>query len=134
MKFAVVGSGAVGSFFGALLARAGFPLHMVGRPDQVAAMEARGITFETAAGVQTIAVSASADPSSVADADVVLVCVKADAIGAAAADIAPYLAADAAVLSLQNGVDTAERLEEALVEPLFQRLSMLRPSSLLPAT
>ncbi len=114
-----MGAGAVGCYYGAMLARAGHPVTIVGRPPHVAAVRARGLVLETARFTEAVPVDATADPSGVAVADLVLVCVKAQDTAAAGRDMAPHLKGGAAVLSLQNGVDSAGRLQVALGRPVL---------------
>ena len=61
-------------------------------------------------GKQSIAISATVDPAAVRDARWILFCVKSIDTEDAARAIAPHLARDAVVLSLQNGVDNIERM------------------------
>jgi 2-dehydropantoate 2-reductase len=119
MKVAVMGAGAVGCYYGAMLARAGHPLTVVGRPQHVAAVQQRGLLLETAKGTEAIKVEATTDPSGVGNADLVLFSVKSDDTAGAGRDMAPHLRPGAAILSLQNGVDNAERLEATLGRPVI---------------
>ncbi|MFN3671623.1 MAG: ketopantoate reductase family protein [Bosea sp. (in: a-proteobacteria)] len=114
MKIAIMGAGAVGCYYGARLAQAGHAVTLIARPQHVQALEQRGLIFETQSSTETVAVSATAQPSGVAQADIVLFCVKSGDTASAGQAIAPHLADSAAILSLQNGVDNAERLREAL--------------------
>ena len=109
-KIAVMGAGAVGSYYGAELAQAGADVTLIGRAQHVEAIARNGLRLETAEGTQTIAVSATADPAAVRDARWILFCVKSIDTEDAARAIAPHLAGDAVVLSLQNGVDNIERM------------------------
>lgn len=111
MKIAVMGAGAVGCYYGAMLALAGHPVTMIGRQSHVDAMNADGIVLFKAGSTHKAPVAATTEPSGVAGADLVLISVKSDDTVAAASAIAPHLKADAHILSLQNGVDNAERLE-----------------------
>ena len=111
---AVVGAGAVGSFFGALLARAGLPVTLIGRAPHVQAIARDGLELRMAGQVQRIPVAASTELDAVRGADLVLVCVKSDDTEALARQLAPRLAADATVLSLQNGVDNPALLARHL--------------------
>jgi 2-dehydropantoate 2-reductase len=106
-SIAVVGAGAVGSFFGAMLARAGHDVTLIGRAPHVQAIDSRGLLLHMAGRVETVRVAASTDLAAVRSADLVLFCVKSTDTEAVARQIAPLLAADALVLSLQNGVDNA---------------------------
>ena len=119
MKVAIMGAGAVGSYYGAMLARAGHPVTIVGRPQHVAAVQEQGLTLETGTFTQTLRVNATADASGVADADVILFCVKSNDTVAAGREMAGCVRKDAAVLSLQNGVDNAERLRSVLDLPVI---------------
>jgi 2-dehydropantoate 2-reductase len=113
-RVAVVGAGAVGCYYGGMLARAGVPVTLVGRPAHVEAMRRDGLRLTTASFDEHVAVEASTDVSAVAGAALVLVCVKSTDTEATAAELAPHLASDARVLSLQNGVDNAPRLQAGL--------------------
>jgi 2-dehydropantoate 2-reductase len=115
---AVVGAGAVGSFYGAMLARAGHRVTLIGRPPHVRAIESQGLRLQMAGRTETIAVHASTDLSAVRDADLVLVCVKSTDTESVAHQIAPWLAADAVVLSLQNGVDNAATIARQTRQPV----------------
>ena len=106
---AVMGAGALGCYFGAVLARAGNPVTLIGRPAHVAAIRRDGLRFESRGSEERIAIGAREDAAGVAGARLVLFCVKSSDTDAAAA-IAPYLAPDAVVLSLQNGVNNVERI------------------------
>ncbi|MCJ2071170.1 2-dehydropantoate 2-reductase [Methylobacterium sp. J-030] len=111
---AVVGAGAVGCYYGFLLAKAGHAVTLIGRPALVEAVRVSGLVLDSAAGTDSVPVRATTEGSGVAGADLVLVCVKSGDTEAAGAMIAPHLAPAAAILSLQNGVDNAERLAAVL--------------------
>jgi 2-dehydropantoate 2-reductase len=114
MNVAVVGAGAVGCYYGFLLAQAGHAVTLIGRPALVEAVRSAGLILERAAGSAAVAVATTTDGSGVAGADLVLVCVKSGDTETAGAQIAPHLAPSATILSLQNGVDNAERLAGVL--------------------
>lgn len=120
--FAVMGAGAVGGFFGAKLAKAGAPVTFVGRPAFVEAVARDGLVFESGGRTEAVAVAASAEPSGVAGARYVLVCVKSGDTETAARAMAPHLARDAVVLSLQNGVGNAERIRAHVSCPVIPAL------------
>ena len=109
-RVAVMGAGAVGSFYGAMLARAGHAVTLIGRPAHVQAIERDGLRLEMAQQTHTVPVRASSDPAAIAGADLVLCCVKSGDTEMAAQQMAPYLRADTLLMSLQNGVDNAETL------------------------
>jgi 2-dehydropantoate 2-reductase len=107
---AVMGAGAVGCYFGAMLARAGASVRLIGRPAMVNAVTRNGLQFEGVEFKGNVALSATADPAGVAAAGLVLFSVKSADTETAAQAMAPHLAPGAVVLSLQNGVDNVERV------------------------
>jgi 2-dehydropantoate 2-reductase len=109
-KVAVMGAGAVGSFYGAMLARAGHDVTLIGRPAHMQAIEASGLMLEMAGGVQAVRLHARSDVAGVRGADLVLCCVKSTDTEAVARQMAPYLDEASVLMSLQNGVDNAEML------------------------
>lgn len=111
---AVVGAGAVGSYFGAMLARAGHAVTLIGRPAHVQAIQRDGLQLEMAGRVEKIHVAASSELASVRGADLVLFCVKSSDTETVAQQIAPHLAQNALLLSLQNGVDNTEVISRQL--------------------
>ncbi|MDH6591723.1 2-dehydropantoate 2-reductase [Variovorax sp. TBS-050B] len=114
MKVAVMGAGAVGCYYGAMLARAGHEVVLIGRPSHVEAVRARGLRLETRSFDVQVPLGASTDPAAARGADLVLFCVKSTDTEAAAAQIGPHLAPGALVLTLQNGVDNDERVRAVL--------------------
>ena len=106
---AVVGAGAVGSFYGAMLARAGHRVTLIGRPAHVQAATRDGLKLDlsTSSATEIIRIEASSDLSSLGTADLVLFCVKSTDSASVALQIAPYLAPHALIMSLQNGVENA---------------------------
>nr|WP_256223026.1 2-dehydropantoate 2-reductase [Variovorax sp. PDC80] len=114
MKVAVMGAGAVGCYYGAMLARAGHEVVLIGRPAHVEAVRARGLRLEAQSFDEHVPMAASTEPDAVRGADLVLFCVKSTDTEAAAAQIAPHLAPGALVLTLQNGVDNDERARSVL--------------------
>ena len=118
MKFAVMGAGAVGCYFGGMLARAGHEVTLIARPAHVAAIQTHGLRLQTQTFDEQVPLQATPSPDGVAGADVVLFCVKSTDTETAGAAIAPHLAPNALVLSLQNGVDNAPRLAEVIGRPV----------------
>jgi 2-dehydropantoate 2-reductase len=109
-----MGAGGVGCYYGGMLARAGHAVTLIGRPAHVEAVRRAGLLLETQAFKERVPMPASADASAVRGAELVLFCVKSTDTEAAAAAMAPHLEAGALVLSLQNGVDNAERLRSVV--------------------
>ena len=109
----MVGAGAVGGYFGGMLARAGAPVVMVGRPAFVEAVKKNGLFLDTVQFQEAVRVEASTEINSIRAAELVLFCVKTTDNAATARAVAPLLAPDALVVSLQNGVDNVEQIREA---------------------
>jgi 2-dehydropantoate 2-reductase len=115
---AIVGAGAVGCFHGALLARAGHRVTLIGRATHVAAIARDGLRLEMGGATHTVPAGASTDMAAVANADIVLFCVKSPDTDAVARELAPHLAPGALVMSLQNGVDNAATLARRVRVPV----------------
>jgi 2-dehydropantoate 2-reductase len=109
-----MGAGAVGCYFGGMLARAGHAVTLVARPQHVDAIARDGLRMETLQFDERVQLRATSDPAAVAGADLVLFSVKSTDTEAAGAQIGPHLKPGALVLTLQNGVDNAERLRSVL--------------------
>lgn len=114
MKIAVMGAGAVGCYFGAMLARAGNAVTLIGRSQHVEAIRQHGLLLEHREFKDHVQVFATTDAAGVTNADVVLFCVKSADTEAAGCLIAPHLKHGAVVLCLQNGVDNADRLQATI--------------------
>jgi 2-dehydropantoate 2-reductase len=113
VRVAVLGAGAVGSYFGGMLARAGVQVTLIGRPAHVEAIRAGGLFLDTVSFQERVAVKASTEISAARDANVVLFCVKTLDTEEAARSLAPHLAPGTIVVSLQNGVDNVARIRAA---------------------
>src|SRR5262245_4799784 len=112
---AVMGAGAVGCYFGGMLARAGAPVTLVGRPRHVDVIARSGLLLESSGKKirEYVGVSAASDAGAVRGARVVLLCVKTPDTEDAARALMPYLSTGAVVVSLQNGVDNIDRIRAA---------------------
>ncbi len=134
-QIAIVGAGAVGCYFGGMLARAGAPVTLIGRARHVDAIHQRGLLLDSIHFRETISVNASTDLENVRSAEVVLLCVKTPQTEEAARSFAPYLAEGAVIVSLQNGVDNVERIRsstgrEAIAAVVYVAAEMVGPGSL----
>jgi 2-dehydropantoate 2-reductase len=112
-KVAVVGAGAVGGYFGGMLARAGAPVVMIGRPSFVEAVKHSGLRIDSYLFQETVHPQASVSLEAAAGADVVLFCVKTTDTGSASKQLARILRPDSLVMSLQNGVNNVEEIRTA---------------------
>lgn len=108
MKIAILGSGAVGGYYGAKLARAGHDVTFIARGAHLAAIRERGIAIRSAALGDFIARGrAEEDTSKVGPVDLVMVAVKTYDNPTALPLLRPMLGAETTVLTIQNGVDSA---------------------------
>ncbi len=107
---AVVGAGAVGCYFGGMLARAGAPVTLIGRRLHMDAIARQGLYLEGLRVRQRIPMRASTDIGAARDAQVVLFCVKTVDTETVAQALQPHLASKSVLVSLQNGVDNVERI------------------------
>lgn len=114
-----MGAGAVGCYFGAMLARGGHDVTLIARPRHVAVIKDAGLLLETQSFQQYVRLGASSDPAAIRGAQCVLFCVKSTDTQDAASQIAPYVADDARALSLQNGVDNAQRAQILMACPVM---------------
>ena len=114
LNIAVMGAGAVGCYYGGMLARAGHSVVLIGRQAHAEAIARAGLHLQTALFDGHVPLKASTDARAVEGADVVLLCVKSADTESAGAQIRPFLAPCARVLTLQNGVDNANRLRTVL--------------------
>jgi ketopantoate reductase len=87
---------------------------LIGRPQHVEAVQRQGLRLETQTFDEHVRVSASTEGSAVKGAQLVLFCVMSTDTESAAAAMKPHLAPDTLVLSLQNGVENADRLRALL--------------------
>ena len=118
-KTAVVGSVAVGCYFGGMLARAGAPVTLIGRAKHVEAFNRDGLRMETNRFRETVPISASTDIAAAGEAQLVLFCVKSIDSEPVAKSLAPHLAPDALILDLQNGVDNVPRICSQVRNPVI---------------
>lgn len=112
-RVAVVGAGAVGGFFGGMLARAGAHVTLIGRQSHVDVWKREGLFLDSIHFQEAIAVEASTDIAACADAELVLFSVKSPDTEATARQLATHVRRDALIVSLQNGVDNVERIRAA---------------------
>jgi 2-dehydropantoate 2-reductase len=115
MRIAIVGCGGVGGYFGGRLAQAGESVVFVARGAALQALRRDGLHVESVAGDFRVApAEAAGDPATVGTVDVVVLAVKAWQVADVAPTLGPMLGAESVVLPLENGVEAAPQLVEAL--------------------
>jgi 2-dehydropantoate 2-reductase len=117
MRIAVMGSGAVGGYYGARLALAGHEVTFIARGRHLDAIRAQGLQVRSAAlGDFTARARAEQDTARVGPVDLVLFAVKAYDNPTAIPALIPLLGPTSAVLTVQNGVDSVSALAAAVGE------------------
>lgn len=114
LKVAVMGAGAVGCYFGGMLARAGHEVTLIARPAHVEAIRREGLRMETRTFDEQVKLRADTQAQAAQGADVVLFCVKSADTEEAGRQLQPFLRDGALLVCLQNGVDNADRLRAVL--------------------
>lgn len=110
MHFAIVGSGAVGGYYGAKLARAGQRVSFIARGAHLQAIRQQGLQIRSPLGDFTVHAEAEEDSSRIGPVDVVLYSVKAYDNETALPLLGPLVRDKSAVLTLQNGVDSPDEI------------------------
>lgn len=115
MRIAVVGVGAMGSVYAALLADAKHDVWAVDVwKDHVDAINAKGLRVEGASGDRVARMHATTNPTDVKDADLVIIATKADGVTAAAKAAKAMAKPDAPILTIQNGLGSADQVAEVV--------------------
>ena len=106
----MVGAGSVGGFFGAQLAKANLSVSFLLRPKTLAAVKQNGLTIRSAQGSFTVHPPAASDPRDLPKPDLIILSVKAYDLDEVLTQIEPVLTDRTVILTLQNGVDTEDRI------------------------
>ena len=114
LRVAVLGAGAIGSFYGARLSDGGASVSLIARGRQLEAIRERGLTISTPNGTRTYTLPATDDPAEVGPVDIVLFTVKSYDTVEAAERLRPLLHATTGVVSLQNGIDNEDRIADVI--------------------
>ncbi len=114
MRIAIVGAGGVGAAYGALLAQSGQDVALLARGAHLDAIRSRGLIVERNGESRSLRLQASADAGELGIADVVIFAVKLWSTEEAGAAARPLVGPDTLVVSLQNGVDSLDRLSPIL--------------------
>lgn len=116
MKIAIIGTGAMGSVYAALLAEAGHEVWAVDTwAEHVAAIAGRGLRVEGASGDRVVSsINATTDAADAGTCDLYVIATKASGVGAAARSIAGLMSSGSLVLTIQNGLGAGERIAEHL--------------------
>lgn len=118
-KIAVVGAGAVGCFFGGMLARSNQDLILIGREERVDAINRFGLNMDCQGFQAEVGLQASAYFTGIADVDIILLCVKSYDTLATLQAMQPFLSANTVIISLQNGVSNVELISAIVTNPVY---------------
>ncbi|MEX2270758.1 MAG: ketopantoate reductase family protein [Vicinamibacterales bacterium] len=110
MRIAILGSGAVGGFYGALLARQGHDVAFIARGAHLDAIRRNGLRVRGAVGDFAARGRADSDPSAIGEVDLVILAVKTYDNDTALPMLQPLVGRDTVVLTLQNGVDSVDQV------------------------
>lgn len=117
MKIAVVGAGAMGSLFGAMLAEAGNEVWLYDVwAEHVQTINKNGLAIEREGQTRTLSIKATTDPKQIGQAQLVIIFVKSTHTASAAETARKLAGSDGAVMTLQNGMGNADILSE-FIEP-----------------
>ncbi|MEJ2164191.1 MAG: 2-dehydropantoate 2-reductase [Desulfobacterales bacterium] len=115
MKIAVVGAGAMGSLFGALLAEAGRDVWLYDVwAEHVRAVNQNGLKIEREGNTRTVRVNAATDPARIDGADLVIIFVKSTQTEAAAETARRIAGPEGMVMTLQNGMGNADTIARSI--------------------
>ena len=115
MKIAIMGTGGVGGYYGGLLAQHGHDVTFIARGAHLQAIQVNGLQVKSIHGdFHVNPAQATDDTTQVGPVDLVVFCTKTYATEEAAHQTKPLVASDTTVMSLQNGIDAAERIGEVI--------------------
>jgi 2-dehydropantoate 2-reductase len=133
VKIAIMGSGGIGGYYGAMLQNGGADVTFIARGAQLAALRQNGIAVEGVKPVQLPQVKATDDPATIGKVDMVIFSVKLRDTESAARQILPIIGPDTGIISLQNGVQKDDMLspivgrEHLLGGAAYIGVSVVRP-------
>jgi len=136
MKIAIMGSGGIGGYYGAMLQNGGADVTFIARGAQLEALARSGIVVEGIQPVQLPKVQATDDPATIGPVDIVIFAVKLRDTESAARAILPVLKDGTGVISLQNGVQKDDMLapivgrEHLLGGAAYIGVSIARPGAI----
>ena len=115
MKILVMGTGGVGGYYGGLLAQQGNNVTFIARGAHLYALRHDGLTVNSVHGDFKVSPAQATDePINVGSVDLILFCVKTYHTDQAVQAIRPAVGHHTVVMSLQNGIDAAERIGKVI--------------------
>jgi 2-dehydropantoate 2-reductase len=111
VRIAIMGTGGVGGYYGGLLALAGQDVTFIARGAHLQAIRDKGLQIKSVHGDFTVFPAKATDrPGETGPVDLIILATKTYHTDVAARDVKPLIEADTVVVSLQNGIDAAERI------------------------
>jgi 2-dehydropantoate 2-reductase len=133
LKIAIMGSGAIGGYYGARLQAGGNDVTFIARGESLKAMREKGVALEGDRAIHLPKVKATDDPSTIGKVDMVIFSVKLRDTESAARQMLPVIGPDTGIISLQNGVTKDDMLapvvgrEHLLGGAAYIGVSLVRP-------
>ena len=115
MKIAIIGCGAMGSVYAALLADSGNDVWAIDTwEEHISAIKSNGLRVEGASGDRTVLMNATTNASDAGECDLIIVATKASGVAAAAVAAKSIAGSNSIILTIQNGLGAAERIAESI--------------------
>ena len=115
MKIAIIGCGAMGSVYAALLADSGNDVWAIDTwEEHISAIRSKGLRVEGASGDRTVSMNATTNASDAGECELIIVATKASGVPAAAVAAKSIAGPNSIILTIQNGLGAAERIAESI--------------------
>ena len=115
MKIAIIGCGAMGSVYAALLADSGNEVWAIDTwEEHISAIRSNGLRVEGASGDRTVSMNATTNASDAGECELIIVATKASGVPAAAVAAKSIAGPNSIILTIQNGLGAAERIAESI--------------------
>ena len=115
MKIAIIGCGAMGSVYAALLADSGNDVWAIDTwEEHISAIKSNGLRVEGASGDRTVLMNATTNARDAGECDLIIVATKASGVAAAAVAAKSIAGPNSIILTIQNGLGAAERIAESI--------------------
>ena len=111
-KIAIMGSGAVGTYFGSMLSNAGLDVVLIARGEHLEALKSSGASVKSSWGNFVIPIKATDSPQSVGEVDLVLFCVKTYSNKSAIKAMRSLIGTETSILTIQNGISSGDQLSK----------------------
>ena len=111
-KIAIMGSGAVGTYFGSMLSNAGLDVVLIARGEHLEALKSSGASVKSSWGNFVIPIKATDSPQFVGEVDLVLFCVKTYSNKSAIKAMRSLIGTETSILTIQNGISSGDQLSK----------------------